>query len=232
MSDLPKHVIHQPNPARRLALIVTAIVLICTLVWLYIDQTNADMKRELQDLRQQNHSLIADNHLITSEYHRLNEQLLATEQHLAIQNETDQQLKQQLSHLQNELIDLNRELAFYHNITQGNASSELQVRELQLFQDSETNQLFHYRLVLSQGKKITRPITGSISMTLKANKAAQKVELPIAKHAFKLRHVQVLTGQITLDGDINPDSITVTVKQKKQKSRSQHFDWKITAGPA
>jgi hypothetical protein len=227
MSALSKHVIHQPRPLRRLAISLVALIVAMILVWLYVEYKTEQLQQQVNTLSRQNKQLInSQNEFALSSQH-LSEQLFEQRHHLAIQNELDQELKQQISSLQNEVVDLNRELAFYHNITQGNANTELHVRELELIQDKLNKQQVHYRLVLSQGKKITKPISGKLSLQLVS--ANKEFDLPIIEHTFKLRHVQVLTGSITLTDTMQPDAVTVKYKQDNNKSRTQRFDWQLNA---
>ena len=151
------------------------------------------------------------------------EQIESHQHFLAIQQATDEQLQLQLIQLQDDLVLLNKELMFYQNITQGSSDSKLQIRELHLRQDIAQSNKINYRLVLTQGKRINKPITGTVIVLL--NKGGK--QHVIKEHSLKIRHVQVLEGQIELTDNVTPNTITIHLKQKKKKVLTHVFDWHI-----
>ena len=183
---------------------------------------------------------LAQHHLLKQEWLQLNRdydklhqqsQLLATEnnqqrQEVALQQATETQLQSHLMELQDQLLDLEKELLFYQSVTQ-NISTELQVREIQLRIDNNNPDLTLYRLVLTQGKRITSPITGNIILSIKGWQAGKEVSVAVAEIPFSLRYVRVLEGQLSLDYDLIPKQLQVSIKQKKKKTLSQVFDWQI-----
>ena len=114
------------------------------------------LKQEWQQLSQDYDKLRKESQLLVAENNR-------QRQEVAFQQATETQLQSHLMELQDQLLDLEKELLFYETVTQ-NISTELQVREIQLRIDKNNPDLTLYRLVLTQGKRITSPITGSSSM--------------------------------------------------------------------
>jgi hypothetical protein len=155
----------------------------------------------------------------------VSKKLLTQEQSLVIQQETDKQLQIQISELQNEIVELNRELNFYQNITQGSGSSELQIRDFHLSPDPIDDNVFNYRIVITQGKKISQAMTGTVSLVIKDKDSKTIKQKSALQHELRLRQVQVLDGQIELTENIKPHKITVTLKRDKKKSLSKDFDW-------
>jgi hypothetical protein len=221
----------QTNESKRiryLLLSLISLVIIVTGIWLYQLPTIGELKSKMASLKKNNIELIKQNNESKKQFAVLTERSQDHEQAFAIQKVTHNELEYRLSALQAEVINLNRELDFYQNITQGSTSTKLQIRELTLTADNQQANRFNYRLVISQGKKITKAITGIIKLQLMGQKDNKKDEMTtISEHQLKLRHVQVLNGQITLAEGLQPKAIHITLKQNKKITLSKDFDWKI-----
>jgi len=234
MSSLNKHVIKQPKPLRWLGFILAIIAITFAIQWYANLNSSVAQQQKIENLSQQQQELEQQLQNQISQNQQLSEtnadlQLKQTEQqqHLAIQQATDQQLQQQLAELQNKVITLNKELLFYQSVTQGNTSSKLQVREFQLSADQHDADSYRYRLVITQGQKISKALTGTISISTNLKRDSNNGSVTQKEHVLNLRHVQVIEGLLKIADNIEPETITVTIKQKKKKSISQTFDWQV-----
>ena len=226
MSPFAKHVIHQHQPLRW-AMIITGIVLITAIaIWLYLKPT-AHLRLQVQALQQHSQQLTIDNQQLTEQNLQLAKTFETQQQILVIQQALDDQLQNQLNELQTEVVYLNKELMFYQNITQGSSSSKLQIRELDLRTSDSQPDMVDYRLVITQSKKISKPLTGVVTITLNSQNNDENKQLVLGEHKLNLRHVQVFEGQIHIAENNVPESISVTLKQAKKKTLSRTFDWKI-----
>jgi len=216
---------------RYLLLTLISLVIIASSFWLYQLPTTGELRSQAASLKKDNAALLRQNSELKHQQQLLSKKLQDNEQAFAIQNVTDKQLQRRLTTLQNEVIDLNRELDFYQNITQGNTSTKLQIRELTLTADDKQVNQFNYRLVITQGKKINDPITGTISLLLTEQKDNKEQRTVISEHQLKLRHVQVLEGQIKLTDGRQPKAVKITLTQNNKITLSKDFDWKITTSP-
>jgi regulator of replication initiation timing len=234
MSSLNKHVIKQPKPFRWLGFILAIIAITFAIQW-YANQNSSlakqqqikELSQQQQDLKQQLQDQITQNQQLSDTNADLQFKQTEQQHHLAIQQATDQQLQQQLVELQNKVITLNKELVFYQAITQGNTSSKLQVREFQLSADERVVDSYRYRIVITQGQKISTALTGTVNISIKSKRDNNDESITLKKHTLNLRHVQVIEGQLKIADNIEPETITVTIKQKKKAVTSQTFDWQI-----
>jgi len=221
MSSLAKHVIHQPKPHRTAMLVISVAILTFAVQW-YFQQT--------QVLKQQDNIQKLTDEITQLQKH--NEQYTFTsDQHysqLSLEQATTGQLRKELSQLQEQVLTLNKDLLFYQSITQGSASSKLQIRELHLRVDNAQADIIRYRLVISQGKKVNKPITGTINLVLNNDNNGTAEKQILEQQQLNLRHVQVIEGQIKITDDIQPISITVELIQKKKTSLSRTFDWQLS----
>ncbi|OUR72538.1 hypothetical protein A9Q92_04920 [Methylophaga sp. 42_8_T64] len=203
--------------------------------WLYNQSSTAaqqqqltDIEQQLTNLQQQRQMLRADNQQLQQTNTTQQTQITELQQYLSLQQATDQQLQMQLVELQGKVITLNKELVFYQTVTQGNNSSKLQVRELDLSANKSQAGYYHYRLVITQGKKLSKPLTGDVAITVNGKTTdgtAKKINAE--NKSLQLRHVQVIEGQLKIADNIEPISITIAIKPKKNKTVSQTLDWQI-----
>ncbi len=220
-----KHVIHQPRPLRRAIITLISLIVASSLLWLYLDSTSHQAREQFATLKSEHQSRMKEHQVLQQQYELASKKLVALEQSFIIQHETNKQLALQISELHNEIVGLNRELNFYQNITQGTGSSELQIRDFYLSPAPLDNALFNYRIVITQGKKISNAITGTVSLMLKDKDSKTIKHDRVLQHKLKLRQVQVLDGQIKLTDSAKPNKITVTLKRNKKKSLSKDFNW-------
>jgi len=234
MSSLAKHVIKQPRPLRWVGFILAVIATTFAVQWsmnqdssLAQQQQIAKFVQHQQELEQQLQDQITQNKQLRESNADLELKQTEQQQHLAIQQATDQQLQLQLVELQNNVITLNKELVFYQAITQGNTSSKLQVREFHLRADDYSANSYRYRLVITQGQKISKALTGTIEIKINSKRNGKSKTIMTKEHPLNLRHVQVIEGQLKIEDNIDPQTITVTIKQKRKTATSQTFDWQI-----
>lgn len=173
-----------------------------------LEQQNQQLQQQNDQLEQQQQSLVSD--------------LIHQQQTLALQQATTTELQAQLTTLQNEVISLNKELVFYRNITHGQTTSKLNVRELRIFADDANPEQYRYRLVLSQGKKITKALSGKITLSLSDQ---QQNKHTFGEHQLNLRHIQIVHGNLTLEPDKLPEKVTITIKQGKKTTLNTSLDW-------
>ncbi|MEC9313911.1 MAG: DUF6776 family protein, partial [Pseudomonadota bacterium] len=197
MLDRP-YVIHPRRPYRCLLLVLLGIALTAVVIIAWGQQWQQKQLEKLSGLQSQHQQMLAENQRLTEENRLLQEQLLGINQMQALQEATDSQLQTELELLQNRVIELNKELLFYQNITQGDASSELQVRELHLRQVVDDPSSYLYRIVLTQGKRITKSIKGDVLITLNLEGNGEAQSRLVETQALNIRHVQVLEGTLKL----------------------------------
>jgi hypothetical protein len=216
---------------KNLLMALLGLIIIAIIIWVYRQQTTGELSALVTVLEQENHQIKERNIKLTAQNEALTTDNINRQQALAIQKATNNELLQQLNELQDNALEIDKELSFYQNITQGSATSKLQVRELKITADTEQADQFSYRLVISQGKKITKPLNGKLSVSLTGNIDKQSKTIKLNEHQLKLRHVQVFNGQINLANDMEPKSIKITLIQNKKTTLSKTIDWTVSTSP-
>ena len=228
----PKLIISEPKPLRKVAIIACLLLITITAQWFYNQAQNKTLfskvdklETELTALHNSHNSLRQQFVKTTNNKRALEQQLSEQQQTNVIQQGTEQQLQLQLNELQTQVMSLKKELMFYQNITQGNSSSKLQVRET-FISKTELADVYRYRIVITQGKKVSKPITGKVKLTLKTNLDDKNIE--IAEHKLNLRHIQVIEGSINLAENIKPEAIAIKITQGKKTRLNETVNWQIS----
>lgn len=221
MSLLAKHVIHRPKPLRTVLLLLLVAAITFTAQWLVQQKQSDKIQEHIQQLmdeqQQQQHDNKKSLQLAKKHY----------AQKLVLERATAEQLQLQIVKLQEQVLTLNKDLLFYQTVTQGTGSSKLQIREFDLRADEEQANLIRYRLVMTQGKKIKKAITGSINIILNVDNNGTIEQHALESQQLNLRHVQVLEGQIKITDNLKPLTIDINLIQKKKITLSRTFDWQL-----
>lgn len=220
MSLLHPHEIRQRRPFRCLLWMAMIVLLVIVGQWYY----HRHISVQQAQLRAENRQLTAELAELQTKYQALSQIRNSNEQIQAIHQATTTQLESRLQQLQQKVIDLNRELLFYQNVTQGIGSSELQVRELQLRVDSSDTTQLRYRLVLTQGDNISEPISGEVVVGLQADTDIPDKTDIIGEHGLNLRYVQVIEGSFVRPANA-PTQMVVTLTQKGKTLTTRAFNW-------
>ena len=225
MIDKP-YVIHHRRPYRTLLILLITLAISAALLWYWTTQWQNEQNAQITALKEQNEQLHAENQNLLEQNKLLTAQVNDISRMQAMQDATDSQLQSNLERLQNQVIELNKELLFYQNITQGNASSELQIRELHLRPNPDNPSQYFYRIVITQGKKISKAIKGDVLVALQFNDDKAKPRL-INTHELKLKHVQVLEGTLNIEQNEQPKSLKIELKQGKKTLTTRTFNWEL-----
>ncbi len=225
-----QHIIAKPRPYQS--------VLTCVLIALAAVFTDRYFFHSPSDITSQQ-ALITQQQRVITQLQQRNEQLTAEKEHLlvledvaskaqselALEQATTRALQQQIQQLQQKVLAQGKEIRFYRTITDGHASTKLQFRELDLRLHASDPDRISFRLIVSQGAKITRPITGDVFLTLNFPSGEQHIPQQFGPYPLKLRLVQIIEGQIAVPERQTPRSVTVTLKQKGKVTLSKTFDW-------
>lgn len=231
MLDKP-YVIQARRPYRCLLVLLATIITLAAAGWFWSKEWRAAQSDKLTRLQNQYEQLVSENQRLIGDNQQLASQLENINQMQALQQATDSQLQTELQSMQEKIIALNKELLFYQNITQGNASSELQVRELHLRPVAEDPSSFMYRIVLTQGKRITKAIKGDVLITLNLAGDGEAQSRLLDQHDLKIRHVQVLEGTLKLAENERPESLRIMLRQADKTLTERTFKWEVSPSPA
>lgn len=153
----------------------------------------------------------------------------------AISHKASNKVREQYRAMQGQLAELNKAVNFYKSVMDpADRKTGLHVQLLSL--QSQNNQHFNYRLVLTQvGNNKWRPsLTGKVQWQIDGTQDGQSTTLSDSvfidansTNRFSFRYFQELTGSLTLPAGFKPTNITVTAisKGKRAYQAQQSFQW-------
>ncbi|HHJ34217.1 MAG TPA: hypothetical protein ENJ87_00480 [Gammaproteobacteria bacterium] len=164
------------------------------------------------------------------------------ERNSRIDDDASVQLKETLAQVQNEALELRKELSFYKSIVapeQGNRSIAIQT--IQIKQNEEGG--YHYKIMVSQRGRNDRFARGTMDVSIEGVNKGQPVTLKLSEVSndtkkpmkFGFKYFQNFEGVMTLPASFLPDVVRVKVTPKagKIKAIDEQFAWSdLTAGGA
>lgn len=167
---------------------------------------------------------------------KVREQNAILERSRQIEQEAYKQLEKTVSGLQDEILELKEELAFYRGIVSpSDADKGLDIQSFEL-KRSAIGDAINYKLVLTQVLSNNTSASGSVAVSIggELDGKAQEYELSQLSEedgelSFRFKYFQILEGELHLPDGFTPSKVTITVKPrtKSHKKLSQSFDWAV-----
>jgi hypothetical protein len=131
------------------------------------------------------------------------------------------QVKGSITELQDEILELREELAFYRGIIAPDDSGGLRIQSLKLMRGAEDRH-WHYRLVLIQSIKQDQRANGAVALTVHGVKGGAAVALPwsevaatpVAPLGYSFKYFQDFEGDLLLPAGFTPGRIEVEVQPR------------------
>lgn len=164
------------------------------------------------------------------------EQNAILERSRQIEQEAYKQLEKTVSGLQDEILELKEELAFYRGIVSPSDNSKgLDIQSFELDRRGVSDAI-HYKLVLTQVLSNNTTTSGSVDVriggTLKGKSqqyALSQLSEEDGELSYRFKYFQILEGELHLPDGFTPSKVTITVKPriKSHKKLTQSFDWAV-----
>jgi hypothetical protein len=166
----------------------------------------------------------------------LSEQAAVSQRSSEIDRRASLEVRREFASLQDELLELRKELEFYRGIVSpGDAKPGIRIQRLQLEPSTESGSVF-YRLTLTQVKRNERYVRGVIEMEVEGLEDGKPKVLLFKKLAegnnkaltYKFRYFQNVEGEIWIPPQFKPKKVRVLLKPqgKGQPSAIEEvMDW-------
>lgn len=170
------------------------------------------------------------------EVEKIREQKAILERSGQIEREAYKQLEGTVSGLQDEILELKEELAFYRGIIAPNDASEgLGIQSFVLSSKGEATPI-HYKLVLTQVLNNNTIASGQVAITVEGEQKGKIQQYQLSQLSkedgdlrFRFKYFQILEGDLRLPDGFTPSKVNITVKPrtKSHKRMSKTFDWTV-----
>ena len=182
-----------------------------------------------QEQREEEKRLVAD-------IDRLREQKAILERSSQIEQEAYKELQGTVNTLQDEILELKEELAFYRGIVSPSGNKKglnLQSFELTPGRDGRTS---HFKMVLTQVLNNGSVAYGNIALSVAGIQEGAEKEYTLAQLSdntkelrFRFKYFQSFEGDISLPEGFIPSKVNLVVKprSRKHKQLTESIDWMV-----
>ena len=166
----------------------------------------------------------------------LREKSTVLERSTQVDQESYNAISDNLKNLQNELLELKQEVAFYRGIVAPTeAASGLHITDLMIDPLGEANG-FHFKLVLTQVLKNDYIVRGRVRISVEGLSAGQQTQLSLSQMSggkledditMQFKYFQNIEGDIVLPEGFAPSSVVVDIipAGKGHTRIKKNFDW-------
>jgi hypothetical protein len=187
-------------------------------------------------LQQEQNRLQEKLYQIGRENTELREKYAVLERASQVDKESYHDISDNLKNLQNELLELKQEVAFYRGIVApSEAASGLHITDL-TFDPIGGENGFHFKLVLTQVMKNEYVVRGRVRLFIEGLQAGHQKQLSLSEVSggklkddlsMRFKYFQNIEGDIVLPEDFVPSSVVVDlIPTGKGRTRiKKNFDW-------
>jgi len=165
----------------------------------------------------------------------LREQKAILERSQKIEREAYKQLEGTVSGLQDEILELKQELAFYRGIVSPtDARAGLGIQSFELSHGAGKS--IHYKLVLTQVLSNNTTASGYVALVIGGEKGGKTQQYELSQLSgekgelrFRFKYFQILEGELHLPDGFTPSKVDITVKpsSRSHKRLSRSYDWSV-----
>ena len=229
-----KQVIRQQHPVRDLIVGVVGVVAIGASAYALYVSANGWAQTELSALTEQRDELMITVEALREGNSALRERVAILERAQQVEGKAYEDVDTHLGSLQDEVLALKEEVAFYRGIVSAGKEKGLKIQTFVV--DKETTPgAYRFQLVLTQHLKRVKMISGTVKLKITDEQNSRPTNLLLSDMSgerakslkFKFKFFQRIEGRFTLPDGFNPDRLQIQVvsKGKKPASVEKSFEW-------
>lgn len=231
------HLVVKARPLWQARLIRTGIVLLTVAAaWGLFEFGRYRSGYDVMAAQEQRSSYEEQLDVLAMETSQLREQKAILERSARIEQEAYKQLETTVTGLQDEILELKGELAFYRGIV--SPSDDAKGLDVQSFElnNRGVERTFHYKLVLTQILNNSTVASGSVAFAVEGLEKGETKEYLLSQLSdqegelrFRFKYFQILEGVLSLPDGFSPRKVNITVKPrtKSHNRLMQSYDWVV-----
>ena len=206
--------------------------------WWLMGQDRQSLAEESARMRTERDSLLRARGTLEEERRQLSRRVAILERTRQVESEAYARVDKELAELQDQLLELKEEVAFYKGIV-SDETAGITVR-IQTFvvEPDGGSQEYRFRLVLTRGIRSDKVATGAVTLAVDGERDGKRVRLsldeltpfPVAPLAFSFKHFQRLVGRLRLPPRFVPKRVILRIDAERDGSRPlrETFQWPAT----
>ncbi len=235
-----RYVIYERSSGRRVFKLALWAGLLGAAAYLGSEYGRTDAAADISRTTAERNALRQHAETLESENASLREQTAILERAAQVERQAYSHVDDKLRDLQDQILDLKEELAFYRGIvTTRGKTRGLAIQSFKLEPNGKDGE-YRYKLVLTRTMKNDKVTRGLVSLTVSGEQGGNPRDLNLsdltvqgqAELKLNFRYFQRLEGQLTLPQGFVPHRIlvSVTTTGKKRSRIEKTYDWLRLAG--
>ncbi len=227
-------IVRQHRPVRDLVLAgVAAIAMGASAYALYMN-ASAWAREELSVLSEERDELMITVEALREGNTALRERVAILERAQQVEGKAYEDVDVHLRSLQDEVLALKEEIAFYRGIVSAGKEKGLKIQTFVVDKESSSG-AYRFQLVLTQHLKRVRMISGTVKLNIVDEQNGKPRRLMLSDMSgqqakslkFEFKFFQRIEGRFTLPDGFKPDRLQIQVvsKGKKPASVEKSFEW-------
>jgi hypothetical protein len=229
-----RQVIRQKHPVRDLIIGVVGVVAIGASAYALYVKAYGWAQVELSALSEERNELMVTVQTLREGNSALRERVAILERAQQVEGKAYEDVDEHLGRLQDEVLALKEEIAFYRGIVSAGKEKGLKIQTFVV--DKETTPgAYRFQLVLTQQLKRVKVISGTVKLKITDEQNSRPTSLLLSDMSgeqskslnFEFKFFQRIEGRFTLPDGFKPDRLQIQVvsKGKKPASVEKSFEW-------
>ncbi len=230
-----RYVIQRHSPGRRAGRAALLTALLAVVAFWGFQQGRSDAAEDISRNSAERKALTERMGALEVENGGLRERVAILQRAAQVDRQAYRHVDDTLKDLQDQILDLKEELAFYRGIvTTSGKPRGLAIQSFKLEANEQKGE-YRYKLVLTRAMKNDKVTRGTVRLTVAGEQGGNPRELPLGEMTVQgqselklnFRYFQRIEGQLTLPQDFVPHRVSVSVKTTgKARSRlEKSYDW-------
>jgi len=230
-----QQVIRQHRPVLTASIAIACIVAIGASGYVLYVNAGDWAQRDLSALQSERDELVTTVEALREANTSLHEQVAILERAQQVEGKAYQNVDAHLRSLQDEVLALKEEVAFYRGIVSAGREKGLNIQTFIV--DKETSPgAYRFQLVLTQHLKRVKTISGKVKLKIMDETNGTPKELLLSDMAgkqadaldFEFKFFQRIEGRFTLPSGFEPERLQINVVSsgKKPASVEKSFEWR------
>lgn len=229
-----KQVIRQHRPVRDLAIVTIGVVAIGISAYALYSNAGNWAQVELATLQSERDELMTTVGTLRENNIALRERVAILERSQQVEGKAYDDVDQHLRSLQDEVLALKEEIAFYRGIVSDGKEKGLKIQTFVVDKEMSPG-AYRFQLVLTQQLKRVKMISGTVKLKVLDEVNGRPTSLLLSDANgkqgnalnFEFKFFQRIEGRFTLPDGFKPDRLQIQVvsKGKKPASVEKSFEW-------
>ena len=230
-----KQVIRQHRPVRDVAIVAAVVIAIGASAFALYRSAGDWAHVELVSLRSERDELMTNVDALRKNNSALRERVAILERAQQVEGKAYEDVDEHLRNLQDEVLALKEEIAFYRGIVSAGKEKGLKIQTFVVDKEMSSG-AYRFQLVLTQHLKRVKRISGTVKLRVLDEVNGKPTSLLLSDSNgkqgnalnFAFKFFQRIEGRFTLPDGFKPDRLQIRVvsKGKKPASVEKSFEWR------